>query len=90
VKYALAALLFLLAACDTREPTIIDGSSSESFERTSAQARRDLPDADRLVFDQALRSVGGRWHGAGDPEQRARITFHGMTARQIVDDQKAR
>jgi hypothetical protein len=90
VKYAFAALLVLLAACDRREPVVIDGSSAESFERTAAEARRDLPAADRLVFDRALRSVGGRWHGGGDPDSRARITFHDMTAEQIVADQKAR
>jgi hypothetical protein len=82
--------LLLLAGCAKPEPTAIDGSSPEAFERTAAEARRDIPDADRLVFDRALRSVGGRWHGATDPERHARRTFDGMTAKQIVDDQKAR
>ena len=91
-KHAMASavLLALLAGCDAREPTVIDGSSPEAFERTTEAARRDIPDGDRLVFDRALRTVGGRWHGAGDQDRRARVTFDGMTAEQVVADQKAR
>ena len=85
---ALAALS--IAACSEAEPTVIDGSSPETFEVTTKQARRELPDADRLVFDRALRTVGGRWHGAPDEEGLARTTFDGMTAAQVVEDQKAR
>lgn len=90
MKYAAAVLLALLAGCEPREPTIIDGSSPEAFERTTQEARRDLPDADRLYFDRALRTVGGRLHSARDPDQFARVTFDGMTAAQVVEDQKAR
>ena len=90
MKYSAAALLALLAGCDTRDPTVIDGSSPAAFERTTNEARRDLPDADRLIFDRALRTVGGRWHSARDADQRARVTFDGMTAEQVVADQKAR
>ena len=79
----------LVAACGEKEPTVIDGSSAESFERTTAEARSDLPDSDRLVFDRAIRTVGGRRHSA-DPEELARVTFDGMTARQVVADQRAR
>ena len=85
---ALAALS--IAACSGDEPTVIDGSSAEAFERTTKEARRDLPDGDRLVFDRALRTVGGRWHGAPDQEALARTTFHGMTAEQVVEDQESR
>lgn len=84
------ALLVGLAACQEGKPTVIDGSSPEAFERTTQQARRELPDADRLHFDRALRTVGGRWHGARDQERLARQTFDGMTAEQVVADQKAR
>ena len=84
-----AGLALLLAACAEREPVVIDGSSPEAFERTVAEARRDIPDADRLVFDRAIRTVGGRRHAA-DPERLARVTFEGMTAQEIVADQKAR
>jgi len=83
-------LAVLLAACTDREPTIIDGSSPQAFEQTTQQARRELPDADRLVFDRALRTVGGRQHSARNPGELARVTFDGMTAEQIVADQKAR
>ena len=85
-----AVLLALLAGCGMQEPTVIDGSSPQAFERTTKQARREIPDADRLVFDRALRTVGGRWHSARDAEQRARVTFDGMTGADVVDDQRAR
>jgi hypothetical protein len=82
--------LLLLAACADREPTIIDGSSQEAFERTTEAARREIPDADRLAFDRALRTVGGRRHAERDPEALARVTFDGMTARDVVADARAR
>ena len=90
MRFWAAVLLALLAGCGTREPTVIDGSSPEAFERTTKQARREIPDADRLYFDRALRTVGGRWHSARDADQLARVTFNGMTAGQVVADQKAR
>ena len=82
-------LLFLLAACGKAEPTVIDGSSPEAFERTVKQARRDIPDADRLVFDRAIRTIGGRRHAA-DPDALARVTFDGMTGAEVVADQRGR
>jgi hypothetical protein len=81
--------LLLLSACTESEPTVIDGSSPQAFERTTTQARREIPDADRLVFDRALRTIGGRRHSA-DPEALARVTFDGMTAAEVVADQRAR
>ena len=90
MRIAFAIAVALLSGCEAREPTLIDGSSPESFERTAAQARREVPDADRIVFDRALRAVGGRRHAAPDPQALARVTFDGMTARQVVADQKAR
>lgn len=83
----LAALA--LAGCSKQEPTVIDGSSPQAFERSVSEARRDLPDADRLMFDRAIRTVGGRRFSA-DPSALARVTFDGMTAEQVVADQKAR
>ena len=83
-------LLALLAGCERPDPTVIDGSSADTFERTTEKARREIPDADRLYFDRALRTVGGRLHSARDPDQFARVTFDGMTAEQVVADQKAR
>lgn len=85
---ALAALA--ITACGAAEPTVIDGSTQQAFERTTKQARREIPDSDRLVFDRALRTVGGRLHSARDQEELARVTFDGMTAAQVVEDQKAR
>ena len=84
----LAALL--LAACASEEPVVIDGSSAEAFERTTSDARRQLPDAQRLKFDEAIRTVGGRRHAERDPEALARVTFNGMTAAEVVADQQSR
>jgi len=90
VKARAAIAVALLAGCSASEPTVIDGSSPQAFERTAAQARREIPDSDRLVFDRALRTVGGRQHSTRDPDVLARVTFDGMTAEQVVADQKAR
>jgi hypothetical protein len=87
----LAAPLILLAvACSERPPTVIDGSSPEAFERTAARARRDLPDADRMIFDKAIKTIGGRRFAEKDPDALARVTFDGMTAADVVADQKLR
>jgi hypothetical protein len=87
-RIALACLL--LAGCGGQEPVVIDGSSPQAFERTAADARRQLPDADRLLFDRAIRTVGGRRHSERDPDALARVTFDGMTAEQVVADQRSR
>ena len=88
--FAAPLLLLLAFACSERPPTVVDGSSPEAFERTTAEARRDLPDADRIIFDKALNTISGRRHAERDPEALARVTFDGMTAAQIVEDQKMR
>ena len=86
------AIVFLLlsASCSGERPTVVDGSSEQSFERTVKEARRDLPDADRLTFDKAIKTVGGRRFAERDPNALARTTFNGMTAAEIVADQKMR
>ena len=89
MRAAAICVALLAVSCGEREPTVIDGSSPEAFERTAQQARHEIPDADRLVFDRAIRTVGGRRHSA-NPEELALVTFDGMTARQVVADQKAR
>jgi hypothetical protein len=90
MRAAAAALALLLAACREQQPVVIDGSSPEAFERTTAEARRELPDADRLLFDRAIRTIGGRRHSERDPAALARVTFDGMTAAQVVADERAR
>ena len=85
-----AFLGMLLAGCGNQEAVVIDGSSPQAFERTTAEARRQLPDAERLLFDRAIRTVGGRRHSERDPGALARVTFDGMTASQVVADQRAR
>jgi hypothetical protein len=79
--------LLLLAAGCGQEPTVIDGSSRQAFEETSQQARRNLPDADRLDYDTALRNPPGRRYGQSEAEIEAiaRETYNGMTAREVVD-----
>jgi hypothetical protein len=83
-------LLASASACSNRQPVVIDGSSAEAFERTVADARRDIPDADRLVFDRAIRGIRGRSFSTKDPDALARVTFNGMTAAEVVADQRAR
>ena len=90
MKRAAAFLLLLLAACEKSAPVTLDGSSPQAFEKTRKAARRQIPDADRIVFDRAIRAVGGRRFANEDPKALARTTFDGMTAAQIVADQKAR
>ena len=86
----LLSAISLLAGCFKAEPVRIDGSSQAAFERSAEAARRDLPDADRLTFDRALRTIGGRRFANRDPDALARVTFNNMTAAEIVADQKNR
>lgn len=87
---ALTLMALAIAACSEQAPVAIDGSSGQAFEASAAAARRQLPDADRIVFDRAIRTVGGRRHAERDALALARVTFDGMTAAQVVEDQKAR
>lgn len=88
---AVGAALLLLAACGNKQQTVIDGSSSQAFTKTVAQARRDIPDADRLVFDAAIRNPPGRSFGDSEAEIEAlaRHVYHGMTAQRVVGDQRS-
>ena len=88
-RVAALAALALLAAC-SRDPIVIDGSSPESFARTTEKARRDLPIKDRLTFDAALRNPGGPRFSTKDLEGAARESYHDMTAFDVVADAKAR
>ncbi|MEO7188041.1 MAG: DUF6694 family lipoprotein [Sphingomicrobium sp.] len=82
--------MIVIGACGSSEPVLIDGSSQQAFEKSAQAARRDIPDADRLIFDRAIRSISGRRHANRDPQALARLTFDGMTAEQVVADQEAR
>ena len=82
-----ATALLLLAACSGKQPTVIDGSSAAAFEQTTQAARRDLPDAERLNYDAALKDPPGARFG-DTPTQRevlARQVYDGMTARQVLE-----
>ena len=87
---AFIAFSLVVACSDNAAQVVIDGSSPQAFERTTADARRQLPDADRLRFDRAIHTVGGRRHSERDPVALARVTFDGMTASEVVADQRAR
>lgn len=84
------ALAFLASACAQQPPAVIDGSSPQAFKRTVADARRQLPDGERLLFDRAINTVGGRRMANRDPAALARVTFDGMTGYEVVADQRAR
>ncbi len=73
-----------------KSPTIIDGSSPEVFAKTTEKARRDLSIRDRLTFDTAMKTVGGRRYADNDPDATARNLFNGMTAADVVADAHAR
>ena len=81
--------LGLAAAC-SKTPTVIDGSSPETFAETTEKARRDLPIKERLIFDAALHNPGGLRFGNKDPKAMAREAYHGMTAFDVVADAQAR
>ena len=89
-RWEMLAAVLALAACSEAEPVRIDGSSPERFAQTAEAARGDLPNADRLTFDRAIRTIGGRRFADRDPEALARLTFDNMTAAEIVADQNAR
>ncbi len=89
MRPALAATL-LLAACGLGqgEPTVIDGSSAEAFDRTVAAARGELGPRDRLKFEAALTAVRGRQFAAASDrveyQRRIREALDGQTASGIV------
>jgi hypothetical protein len=83
------AFLLLVACAPEPASVVVDGSSPERFAASAAQARERLSPADRLAFDQALASVGGRRHSA-DADQLRRATFDGMTGAEIAEDFRRR
>ena len=78
------ALVTGLACCSDAPPTRIDGSSAEAFSRSTEKARRDLPVADRLMFDSAIATVPARRYANDDPAATARIAFDGLTAAEVI------
>jgi len=87
---ALLVVASLAAASCNDRPTVIDGSSAQAFEKSIEKARRDLPIKDRLTFDAALNTVGGRRYADKDPDATARDLYNGMTAADVVADAHAR
>jgi PBP1b-binding outer membrane lipoprotein LpoB len=89
-RIAALALVAGLAGCSEAAPTRIDGSSPQAFERTTTAARRDLPVADRLMFDSAIATMPARRYADHDPQAKARIAFDGMTAADVVATERER
>ena len=89
MRFLALALALALVAC-SKSPTVIDGSNPEAFAKSVEKARRDLPIKDRLTFDTALQTVGGRRYADNDPDATARQLFNGMTAADVVEDAHAR
>ena len=87
---AALALIAGLAGCSEAAPTRIDGSSPEAFARSTADARQDLPVADRLAFDSAIASVPARRYAEQDPAANARAAFDGLTAAEVVASERNR
>lgn len=91
IRVSLIVFVAVLSACAPESPrVVIDGSTPATFTATTRAAREQLTAADRLEFDRALASVPARRYADGDPEARARITFDGLTAAQVVEDQRRR
>ena len=84
------ALVAGLSTCSDAPPTRIDGSSPAAFARTTEQARRDLPVADRLTFDSAIATVPARRYANQDPDATARAAFDGLTAAEVVQSERDR
>ena len=84
------ALVAGLACCSDAPPTRIDGSSDEAFSRTAEAARRDLPVADRLMFDSAIATMPARRYANQDPAATARAAFDGLTAAEVVRSERER
>ena len=89
-RLAVFALVAGLAGCSEAAPTRIDGSSPEAFDRTTTAARRDLPVADRLMFDSAIATMPARRYADHDPQAKARVAFDGMTAADVVATERER
>lgn len=89
MRWVTALLLGTLVAC-SGEPTILDGSSRDAFERTAEEARRDLSIGDRLIFDAALKAPPGNRYSTKDTGKLSREAYAGMTAADVVADARAR
>ncbi|HXG82123.1 MAG TPA: hypothetical protein VNJ05_10025 [Sphingomicrobium sp.] len=90
MKWACALAAAALVAACSKAPTVIDGSSPQTFAETTEQARRDLPIKDRLTFDAALKNPSALRYSERDLEAVARESYHGMTAFDVVADARAR
>lgn len=89
--------LILLPAClvasacgvGPSAPTVIDGTSAATFDRTLSAAKADLGPKDRLKFEAALSEFKARTFARADSRQEyqrlLRKGLNGLTAPRIVD-----
>ena len=88
--WLLLSACFLVSACGygSEEPTVIDGSSAEAFNRTLSDAKSDLGPKDRLKFEAALSEFKARTFAKADSRQEyqrmLRKGLDGLTAPRIV------
>ncbi|WP_076070291.1 hypothetical protein [Sphingomonas montana] len=81
----------LVSACGfgSDAPTVIDGTSAETFNRTLRAAQADLGPRDRLKFEAALSEFKARTFARADSRQEyqrlLRRGLDGLTAPRIVD-----
>jgi hypothetical protein len=83
--------LLLVAACGGNDaPTVIDGSSQESYERTLSEAKGELGPQDRLKFEAALAEFRAQMFAKADDRQEykrmVREGMDGLTAPRIVTE----
>lgn len=89
-KPSLLLLCLSLAACGfgRGEPTVIDGSSSDAFKRTLAEAKADLGPKERLKFEAAYAEYKAQVFADADNRQEyerlLREGMNGLTAPRIV------
>ena len=91
MRFATAYLVLALSACAPDDATQIDGSTVEAFEASVEKARSELPIDDRLDFDRAISNVPGRSIADNEARilDRARETYDGMTAAEVVEAGRA-
>jgi hypothetical protein len=83
-----AALALASCGLGGDDVQVIDGTSAQAFERTLAEARRNLGPADRLKFEAALTEFRAQMFAKADNRQEyqrlVREGMNGLTAPAIV------
>jgi hypothetical protein len=89
-RFLILFTCLVVAACGggAPSPTVIDGSSPESFGQTLSAAKRDVGPKDRIKFEAALAEFRAQTFAkAADRQEyqrRLRQGLNGLTAPQVV------